>query len=313
MNMHELENKLLLVDKKCGPTSFDVVEALRKATGIRKVGHTGTLDPLAEGLLLLCTGRATRAAEHFMNLDKRYEFTIRLGVETTTLDAEGEVVREAPCPPIPEREVKAAAKRFVGQYQLDPPAFSALKHNGKRLYELARAGEAPAVKSRAVTVHSLDVTGVDLPEVHLRIRCSRGTYVRSLARDFGRVFDLPAHVGRLVRTGIGAFELESAVSSDLIFAGEVATIRGIQLSDALGFLPGIVIKDESKRALMDGALPGGSDVIETIGPVAKSTTVRILDREGELLAVGNRGGNSAGGLFWVNSFRLFVDRGSVIS
>ena len=311
--MSDFINKLLVLNKHSGPTSFDVVEAVRKATGIKKVGHTGTLDPLARGVLLVCTGRATKAVEQFMNLAKTYEFTVLLGVETSTLDAEGDILRQAPVPEIPEADIIAAAGNFVGPYDMAPPAYSAIKKNGKRLYELARAGENPVVENRTVTIHELQVTRIALPEIDFQIRCSRGTYVRSFARDFGAAFDLPAHLRRLVRLAIGTFKIEDAYPCERVFEGDVSGLVSVELSDALRFLPGIVLTEGSKRALGDGALPRSEDIVETIGSVTESPTVRILDQSGTLLALGNRGSESRGAATMVDSFRLVVDRRSVIT
>jgi tRNA pseudouridine55 synthase len=311
--MAELENVLLVVRKSPGPTSFDVVEAFRRATGIRKVGHTGSLDPLAAGVLLLCTGKATRAVEHFMNLDKVYDFTVRLGVETTTLDAEGEVVRTKPVPSIPAESIVALVKRFVGDYRMKPPLYSALKQNGRRLYEMARAGEEPVTEERVVRIHELDIVGVALPDVQLRTRCSRGTYVRSLARDFGLGLDLPAHLGRLVRTAIGPFHIDDAYPCEKLFAGEVSDLRGIGMARALDFLPGVVLAESSKRALFDGVLPCPEDVVATMGSPAPATSLRMLDEAGELLGIGTRSGVWRTGLPIVGSFRLMVDRRRVLS
>jgi tRNA pseudouridine55 synthase len=311
--MSELKNRLLVLNKHSGPTSFDVVEAVRKVTGIKKVGHAGTLDPLASGVLLVCTGRATRAVEHFMNLDKTYEFTVRLGVETSTLDAEGEVVKQAEVPEIPHTEIAAAAADFVGTYDMAPPAYSAIKRNGRRLYELARAGEDPVAESRPVTIYELYVARIALPDIDFQIRCSRGTYVRAFARDFGAVLGLPAHLGRLVRRSIGPFTVEDAFPCERLFVRDVAGLHGVELSDALGFLPGIVLTDGSKRALADGALPRREDVLETIGEVVGSPTVRILDRSGVLLALGSRTTENRGALTLVDSFRLLVDRRRVLA
>jgi tRNA pseudouridine55 synthase len=299
-------NKIFPINKQSGPTSFAVVDAFRRAARTRKVGHTGTLDPMASGLLLLCTGRATRAVEQFMNLEKTYEFDIRLGVGTTTLDADGEVVDEVPCPDIPSQKLAEAARRFVGDYELDPPVYSALKRNGRRLYEMARAGEQPTVESRMVKIYAFEIAGVSLPNVRCSVRCSRGTYVRSLARDFGEQFKLPAHIVQLVRTAIGPFRVEDAYSSEKVFDGDLSDLRGIGLAEALEFLPGIVVRGNFKAALLDGALPGEGDVVRTIGPVSGEGALRILDEAGGLLAVGTRARRRPGA--WVDSFRLLVDR-----
>jgi tRNA pseudouridine55 synthase len=305
--MNEFVNRVVVINKQVGPTSFDVVEAFRKASRIRKVGHTGTLDPLAQGVLLLCSGKATRAVEHFMDLPKVYEFDVRLGVETTTLDVEGEVVREAPCPDLPETRIIEVAESFLGSYRLEPPAYSALKHNGRRLYQLAREGKNARAEERTVTVYAMEVLDIALPVVRCRMKCSRGTYVRSVARDFGARLDLPAHIQNLVRSAIGPFRIEEAFPSQQIFDMDLAGLRVIKLVDALQFLPGIVIRDGSKRALLDGVLPTRGDVVETIGDMENSAPVRILDEAGELLAIGNR--RAPGGYAsWVESYRLLVDR-----
>jgi tRNA pseudouridine55 synthase len=237
----EYKDKVLVINKPSGPTSFDMVDAFRKASGIRKVGHTGTLDPLAEGVLLMCTGRATRASEHFMNLRKIYEFTVRFGVETDTLDAEGRIVDEKECPHIADGDLRKIATEFIGDYELEPPAYSAIKHNGRRMYELARSGEAPEVAKRTVRIHDMQVTGSDLPDVRLRLECSRGTYVRSIARDFGRRFGVPAHIRQLVRTAVGPFKVEDAFDGRRVFDGDLEGLVTLEPAAALAFLPGIVL------------------------------------------------------------------------
>ncbi|NIO00931.1 MAG: tRNA pseudouridine(55) synthase TruB [Candidatus Latescibacteria bacterium] len=304
--MEKLQHKLVVINKHKGPSSFNVVEAFRKASRIRKVGHAGTLDPLARGVLLLCTGRATRAVEHFMNLEKTYEFDVHLGVETDTLDAEGTVVREVRCPQLDPEEIDRVAKSFLGEYQLSPPAFSALKRDGQRLYELARAGEKPAVGRRTVTIYSLDILDIHLPITRLRLNCSRGTYVRSLAKDFGEKLGLPSHVASLTRTRIGPFSLDNAFLGEKLFNGDISGLEGIGLAKALDFMPGIVLKDSAKKALLSGMLPGERDVVRTIGDVAGGKTLRILDTDGELVAVGKRVEGKRKKLFWVDTYRLFT-------
>jgi tRNA pseudouridine55 synthase len=308
--MPEFADRIFVINKKPGPTSFEVVEAFRRSIRIRKVGHTGTLDPLAEGVLLLCTGKATRAVEHFMNLSKWYEFEMRLGVGTTTLDSEGEVTEEVPCPVLDENELVAAAESFVGECVLEPPAYSAIKRNGRRLYKMARAGENPRVEGREVMIYVFDITKIELPSVFCRVKCSRGTYVRSLARDFGAKFGLPAHIRKLTRTAIENFRIENGYSSDLVTARNVSGIEGIKLKDALDFLPGFVISQNARRGLMSGVLPEFNDVLRTIGVPEDEGAIRLLDETGELLAVGTRGeGSARDRLKCVDSYRLYADDG----
>lgn len=308
MSMEELNNKVFVVDKSAGPTSFAVVAAFKRATRLRKVGHTGTLDPLARGVLLLCTGTATRAAEHFMNLEKVYQFDVWLGVETDTLDKEGKVVREAPCPEFDEDEIASVARSFVGEYELIPPAYSALKKNGRRLYDLARAGETPEVDSRKVRIYDFEVVAIALPSVTCRIRCSRGTYVRSLARDFGRRLNMPAHIDRITRSSIGPFDRAQGFPSDRLFEKEVSGLRGLELATALDFLPGVVLDEKAQRALRYGTLPGIKDVVESYGEVKAGGPLRILDPAGSLVAIGVRGRDRRRNpLQLVDSFRLYSD------
>jgi tRNA pseudouridine55 synthase len=308
---NEHDDKVFVIDKAVGPTSFAVVAAMRRAVGLRKVGHAGTLDPLAHGVLLVCTGMATRAVEHLMNLEKEYAFTVRLGVETTTLDVEGDVVREAPVPDIPAADLKAAAASFVGRYSLVPPRFSAVKQGGKRMYEMARNGESQDPAPRNVNIYSFDIAGVDLPDVHCVVRCSRGTYVRSLARDLGEKLGTAGHVAALARTRIGPFEAKGAFPSQSLEARDIDALAGYDLDHALEFLPGVVLSSRSRKALAYGALPGQQDVVETIGEVAPGA-IRLLDEHKHLLAVGRRGDDEARNrLCIVDSFRLFVDPASI--
>jgi tRNA pseudouridine55 synthase len=308
--MNDFDNRVFVIDKHSGPTSFEVVDAFRAATGVRRVGHAGTLDPLARGVLLLCSGAATRVVEHFVDLGKWYEFEVRLGEGTATLDAEGEVTERVECPELAREELLSAAAGFVGECVLEPPAYSAIKRNGKRLYELARAGENPKVEGKRVRIYSLEITGIDLPSVRFRLNCSRGTYVRALARDFGARFGLPAHIRNLVRTAVGPYLAKDGFPSARIFERDLEGLEGIGLPDALGFLPGIVLNGAAGRALMNGVLPGPSDVVRTVGLKGDERAVRILGEDGGLLAVGTRSeGPGRNRLAWVDSYRLLVDAG----
>jgi len=301
-------DRFFIVDKAPGPSSFDVVRMFRRATGERKVGHTGTLDPLARGLLILCTGRATRAVEQFMNLEQTYEFDVRLGLETDTGDAEGEVVRETGCPPVGLEDVEAAAAGFVGSYRMKPPVYSALKRDGRRLYEMARAGESPEVERRTVEIHAFDIIGMELPGISCRVRCSRGTYVRSLAVDLGERLGAAAHISRLERTAVGPFSLDGAIPSQCLAEGDVDDLEGIGLAEALSFLPGVVLSKRSSRALFSGTLPEAGDAVRVIGAPGEDTSLRMLDESGTLLAVGlRRAGRERDRLKLVDSFRLYVD------
>jgi tRNA pseudouridine55 synthase len=304
---NRFDNRVFVIDKAIGPTSFDIVAATRRVAGLRKVGHAGTLDPLARGVLLLCTGNATRAVDHFMNLEKEYCFDVRLGVETTTLDAEGEVVREAPVPEIARADIEAAATTFVGDYQMTPPAYSAIKKKGRRHYQLARAGEPAEVAPRTVTLYSFDVLEVSLPIVRCVVRCSRGTYVRALARDLGEKLGLPASIETLARTRIGSFALQDAYPSDKLVPGEADDLAGIELADALSFLPAVVVSARASRDLQFGMSPLRQEVVETIGS-PRHGAMRLLDEAGTLLAVGTRDAERPRDPLRVcDTFRLYID------
>ncbi len=308
---NRFDNRVFVIDKASGPTSFDVVAAFRRFSGLRRVGHAGTLDALANGVLLLCTGSATRAVEHFMNLEKEYRFDVRLGVETTTLDAEGEVVREAPVPSLSIEEIRAAAATFVGEYLMTPPTYSALKRGGKRFSDLARSGEPAETTPRLVRIHGFDVVGFETPIVRCVVRCSRGTYVRSLAKDLGDKLGVPASIANLSRTRIGAFRVEDAISSDALRPENAENVAGLDLATALAFLPGVVVSTKAKRSLLFGASPLRMEVVEVVGAPTIGSVVgplRILDEDRTLLAIGTRTEDQPRDPLRVcDTFRLFVE------
>jgi len=200
------------VNKPVGMSSHDVVRRVRKLTGVRKVGHTGTLDPLASGVLVVLVGRrATRLARFLFGSDKTYRAVVRLGESTPTYDAESEVTQR--CPVNVERaDVEAALADFRGEIKQIPPMYSALKKDGKPLYELARQGKTVERQARQITIFSLDLSAWDPPEMTLEVACSAGTYIRSLAHDLGEALGCGAHLRSLVRTSSGPFNLESSVT-----------------------------------------------------------------------------------------------------
>ncbi|WP_134738678.1 tRNA pseudouridine(55) synthase TruB [Nocardioides sp. 503] len=209
---------LVVVDKPAGVTSHDVVARVRRLAGTRKVGHAGTLDPMATGVLVLGVNRATRLLGHLMLTEKGYDATVRLGASTTTDDAEGEVVSTAPTGTLTEAAVRGAFAGFVGELQQVPTAVSAIKVDGKRAYQRVRDGEEVELKARAVTVHELTVGEVRLGEDHVDVdvslRCSSGTYVRAIARDAGRLLGVGGHLTALRRTAVGSFDLDVASTLD---------------------------------------------------------------------------------------------------
>ncbi len=213
-----LEGKLILVDKDLEWTSFQVVNKIRylirKQYGLKKikVGHAGTLDPLASGLLILCTGKMTKKIADYQGKEKEYTGTFTLGATTPSYDLETEINQHFPVDHIHPPLLEKVAQQFIGEIEQYPPVFSALKKDGKRLYEYARAGEEVTIKSRKVEISSFKITRVELPEVDFSVRCSKGTYIRSLAHDFGKALDSGAHLSALRRTAIGEFRVDKALS-----------------------------------------------------------------------------------------------------
>ena len=207
---------VLLVDKPGQHTSHDVIARLRGILRTKKIGHAGTLDPMATGLLIVLVGKATRVSQFMISLDKEYEGTIELGKTTDSQDADGEVMETRPIPALTEADVREAIKWFLGdQYQM-PPMFSAIKMGGVPLYKKARKGEEVAREPRFIRVMSWDVLGFESPNIRFRLRCSKGTYVRTLAHDLGNKLGCGAHLSALRRTATDRFNVSQALTLDQI-------------------------------------------------------------------------------------------------
>lgn len=205
------EGGVLLVDKPTDWTSFDVVNKLRRQLHV-KIGHCGTLDPLATGLLILCTGKFTKRITEYQKQDKEYTGIIHLGAVTPTYDLESEPEQEKSIDHITEADIINATKQFIGDIQQLPPIHSAIKKGGKRAYEYARAGKEIKLEPRNIRINSFDILKVDLPEVHFKVTCSTGTYIRSLAHDLGQSLGCGGYLQELRRTMIGAFNVANALS-----------------------------------------------------------------------------------------------------
>jgi tRNA pseudouridine55 synthase len=206
---------VILIHKPAGLTSFGVVRRIRKLIEVKKVGHAGTLDPAATGLLIVLTGKATRRQQVFMGMDKEYLATIRLGLETTTWDLDGRIVDQKPVPDLQRNQLEILLReKFSGEIQQTPPAYSAIKQNGIPSYRRARKGKEIALKPRIVRVNYAEITDWSPPEFTLRLGCSSGFYVRSLAHDIGESLGCGAVLSRLIRTRIGPYHLENAVELD---------------------------------------------------------------------------------------------------
>jgi len=208
------EGTVLLIDKPFRWTSFDVIGKIRNLIRIRKVGHAGTLDPLATGLLIVCTGRFTKRINEFMAQEKEYTGTFTLGATTPTYDLESEPENFKSTDSITADQIKAAVLPFKGEIQQIPPAHSAIKVDGKRVYEMARQGIEVKLQPRTVTIKEFEITAIEMPVVHFRVVCSTGTYIRSLAFDFGNELGCGAYLSSLCRTRIGEFMLKDAMTME---------------------------------------------------------------------------------------------------
>jgi tRNA pseudouridine55 synthase len=218
------EGRVLLINKPLRWTSFDAVRKIRNLVRIKKVGHAGTLDPLATGLLIVCTGKFTKRINEFMAQEKEYTGTITLGAITPTYDLESEPVEFKPIDHLTADDILNATKSFIGGIMQTPPIHSAIKKEGKRVYELARRGEDVKLDPRPVTISQFEIEKIEWPKVHFRVVCSTGTYIRSLANDFGAILGVGGYLSSLCRTRIGAFSLSDATSMEQ-FQEEVMALK----------------------------------------------------------------------------------------
>ncbi|CAN7383870.1 tRNA pseudouridine(55) synthase TruB [Caballeronia sp. LjRoot31] len=264
---------VLLLDKPLGLSSNDALIRAKKIYLAKKAGHTGTLDPLATGLLPLCFGEATKFSQDLLEADKTYEATMRLGVRTTTGDAEGEALqtRDVTCD---EAAIHATMAHFRGEIAQIPPMYSALKRDGKPLYEYARAGQTVEREARNVTIHALDLIECALPDVTFRVTCSKGTYVRTLAEDMGETLGCGAHLVALRRTGVGALTLEHAVTLDtLAEAAPAERDSWLQPVDALlSTFPAVHLDADAARRFVQGQRLKLSDIADA---PAEADRVRV--------------------------------------
>lgn len=277
---------VLPVDKPVGPTSHDAVAAVRRALCTRQVGHTGTLDPFASGLLLVCLGPATRLAEYLTPLPKTYRAVMRLGEATDTDDRTGEVVaRSDAWRELTEARIRAALERQVGEIEQLPPRFSAKKVGGERMYAAARRGEEVERKPSRVVIHRIEVVEFRLPEVELEVECGSGTYIRAIARDAGEALGVGGHLSELRRTRMGAHSAEDAVPLDAL--GDAERVRSAVLppAAAVAHLPRVTVDAAGAAALGHGrAVPAPDGAPEGV-PLA------LLAADGTLLAIGERAGD----------------------
>lgn len=273
---------ILVVAKPAGMTSFDVVAVVRRRLGVRRVGHGGTLDPGALGVLPILVGEATKLTPYLVDQDKEYVATVRFGVTTDTHDLAGRTLATAPVPPLTRDDLERAARVFVGRIRQVPPMFSALHHEGRRLYELARRGVEVERAPREVVVTSIAVEDVARTSATLRIVCGKGTYVRVLAADLGAALGCGGAVEHLVRSRVGPFELDAAVDWEEVTSGSAERLweRVLPLESALAGWAVVRLDGRAVEAFLHGQAPDLAPGAAGRGPV------RVHDAAGALLGVG---------------------------
>ncbi len=274
---------ILVVNKPPGWTSHDVVARVRRLTRQKRVGHAGTLDPMATGVLLVCLGRATRVAEYLITSDKKYRAVMRLGVETDTYDADGQVLATQPVN-LDESTLRGALERFVGEIDQVPPMYSALKHEGKPLYKLARKGVQVEREPRRVTIHGITLREWQSPHAMIDVHCSTGTYIRSLAHDVGAVLGCGAHLAALTRLASGSFTLDDAMTLEALeHLTDPRDLSGLlrPLDAALQGLPAITLAaDAARRLVLGQAIPLNGVEAQAAAPLC-----RAYNASGALLAI----------------------------
>ena len=281
--MHLVTSGILLVDKPEGPSSARVVATAKRITGARKVGHLGTLDPFASGLLPLAVNEGTKVAQHFLDADKGYTGAIALGAETDTQDRTGELLVRRDAPRLGPQELEALRREFSGDLRQVPPMYSALKQDGTRLYELARKGVEVGREARDIRVEITRLEQVGPAELEFDLTCSKGTYVRTLAADIGSALGCGGYLSRLRRVASGPFRIDDALTLDALRElPDAGAVPLVPLNQALGHLRGAVVD----RAAADGLRRGLQGALAGIGmPDPGETTRRVVDPDGVLVAL----------------------------
>jgi tRNA pseudouridine55 synthase len=270
---------VLLLDKAAGASSNDALIKAKRLLNAQKAGHTGTLDPFATGLLPLCFGEATKFAQDLLDADKTYEAVVHLGIQTATGDTEGEVIQRCDVQ-VTREQAEAVLTQFRGPIRQVPPMYSALKRDGKPLYEYARAGVTLEREARDVVIHALELTAFDAPYLTLRVTCSKGTYIRVLGEDIGTALGCGAHLQALRRTGVGSLSLQSAVSLDGLAATDASERQALlaPVDALLSTFPAVRLPDELARRFLHGQrLALGKDGILPDIPTGRVRVYRDSD------------------------------------
>ncbi|KPL10510.1 hypothetical protein AMJ71_02840 [candidate division TA06 bacterium SM1_40] len=278
-------NGIVLANKPRGWTSFDVVSWARRRLDNVKVGHAGTLDPDATGLLVLLVGQATKLSQYLMLDEKEYLARVRLGIRTDTDDATGDVVAEQAPPPLSEADIEETLTSFRGTIRQVPPAVSALKQGGRRWYRLAREGAVFERVPRDVTIHELELRSYESPFIGLRVVCSKGTYIRALARDIGETLGCGGCLVDLVRIRVGRFELREAIEAEEGTTGEELSRRLLPLEDLLPDWPKAMISDEAQVRVGHGAAISSHDLRSVSRPLVRGDRVRLFSPAGKLVSI----------------------------
>jgi len=274
---------IILIDKEEGKTSFEVVKAIRRLLKVKKVGHAGTLDPFATGLLIILLGQGTKLSNYLMAGEKAYEAIMRLGVETDTQDLTGRVVNRCLVPEFEPTFIRKVALRFVGEIEQVPPLFSAVNYRGKRAYELARKGIKMDLQKRRVKVHSLAITSIDLPNVTMKVTCSRGTYMRSLAADLGKELGPGAHLKSLRRLCSGPFTVKDALSLETVehlSRNRLIPQSIIPLHEALPEMKQAEVDSAMAQRIRNGHQPGCEEVAMVNLPRSFEGYMKLVDEKG---------------------------------
>ena len=280
-------NGILNIYKEPGYTSFDVVAKLRKILKMKKIGHTGTLDPAAEGVLPVCIGKATKLCDLITDKTKTYEAVLRLGITTDTLDMEGSVLSEAEVKCTAE-EIAECILSFKGEQKQVPPMYSALKQNGKRLYELARAGITVEREARNITIFDIRILRVELPRVTFRVDCSKGTYIRSLCDDIGKKLGCGGCMEHLTRTATGGFDIENALRlsqvEQLVMENKLEDVI-LTMDAALSGYPAVHTKPQADKAAENGNKILCEFLENPAGSLNEGQNVRLYDSSGRFIGI----------------------------
>lgn len=280
----------LLIDKPPGPTSHDIVDEARRILRIKRIGHTGTLDPFATGLLVLLLGPATRLAEYLKDYGKTYRGVIRLGVKTDTDDVTGKVIEEKTVPSLSPRSIENETKRFQGKLAQKAPVYSAVKVSGERLYRRARRGAKVNAPAREIEIYSFSLVGYNRPDLVFEVKCSSGTYVRALARDIGEALGCGAHLAALTRTAAGPHELNDSITMDELKTGDVNAWREknayLKMAELLPDFPTITITRGDA-----GQIIYGKEITLATAEEAEGALIKLV-LDGELAAIGRVDGDS---------------------